>query len=101
MLLAQRKAIAPKEQSVESPAIEEIHRIASTTAGLSWLLRKEVIQPQVPLRLPCYDFVPVIDLTVAGSLLAVKPPAQSPTIPWAPASLRLAQRLLVQLAFVV
>ena len=28
------------------------------------ILRKEVIQPQVPLRLPCYDFVPVTDLTV-------------------------------------
>ena len=25
--------------------------------------RKEVIQPQVPLRLPCYDLVPVTDLT--------------------------------------
>ena len=25
---------------------------------------KEVIQPQVPLRLPCYDFVPVTELTV-------------------------------------
>ena len=23
------------------------------------ILRKEVIQPQVPLRLPCYDFTPV------------------------------------------
>ena len=22
---------------------------------------KEVIQPQVPLRLPCYDFIPVIE----------------------------------------
>ena len=32
-------------------------------------LRKEVIQPQVPLRLPCYDFTPVADPTVAGSLL--------------------------------
>jgi len=30
-----------------------------------------VIQPQVPLRLPCYDFVPVIDPTVASCLLAV------------------------------
>ncbi len=29
-------------------------------------LRKEVIQPQVPLRLPCYDFTPVADLTVVG-----------------------------------
>ena len=31
-------------------------------------LRKEVIQPQVPLRLPCYDFTPVADLTVVGCL---------------------------------
>ena len=36
---------------------------------------KEVIQPQVPLRLPCYDFTPVIDHTVASVLLAVKLPA--------------------------
>ena len=38
-------------------------------AGLRFqILRKEVIQPQVPLRLPCYDFTPVADLTVVGSL---------------------------------
>ena len=30
------------------------------------ILRKEVIQPQVPLRLPCYDFTPVADPTVAA-----------------------------------
>ena len=41
-------------------------------------LRKEVIQPQVPLRLPCYDFTPVADPTVV------------------PASRRLAHRLRVQ-----
>ena len=38
-------------------------------------LRKEVIQPQVPLRLPCYDFTPIPDPTFDGSLLAVGPPA--------------------------
>jgi len=27
-----------------------------------------VIQPQLPLRLPCYDFVPVTDPTFDGSL---------------------------------
>ena len=27
-------------------------------------LRKEVIQPQVPLRLPCYDLVPVTEPSV-------------------------------------
>ena len=31
--------------------------------------RKEVIQPQVPLRLPCYDFTPVAEPTVAGCFL--------------------------------
>ena len=41
----------------------------------SRILRKEVIQPQVPLRLPCYDFTPVADLTVDGCLLAVSAPA--------------------------
>ena len=34
-------------------------------------LRKEVIQPQVPLRLPCYDFTPVADLTVVACPLTV------------------------------
>ena len=32
-------------------------------------LRKEVIQPHLPIRLPCYDFTPVIGLTFDGSLL--------------------------------
>ena len=30
--------------------------------------RKEVIQPQVPLRLPCYDLVPIIELTFGAIL---------------------------------
>ena len=43
------------------------------------ILRKEVIQPQVPLRLPCYDFGPVADPTVAGCLLAVSAPSSGKT----------------------
>ena len=35
------------------------------------LLRKEVIQPQVPLRLPCYDFTPITDHTFGACFLAV------------------------------
>jgi hypothetical protein len=35
------------------------------------LLRKEVIQPQVPLRLPCYDFTPVTGHSLGPCLLAV------------------------------
>ena len=48
------------------------------------LLRKEVIQPQVPLRLPCYDFTPITNHTVGGCLPC-----------------GLAHRLQVQRAFVV
>ena len=39
------------------------------------LLRKEVIQPHLPVRLPCYDFTPITDPTFDGSFLAVRPPA--------------------------
>ena len=35
--------------------------LASATNGGASFLPKEVIQPQVPLRLPCYDFIPVIE----------------------------------------
>ena len=36
------------------------------------LLRKEVIQPQVLLRLPCYDLTPIIEPTFGHFLLAVR-----------------------------
>ena len=36
-----------------------------------------MIQPQVPLRLPCYDFTPVIDHIVVSALLAVKLPTSN------------------------
>ena len=42
-----------------------------STLGI--LPRKEVIQPQLPLRLPCYDFTPITDPTFDSSLLAVRP----------------------------
>ena len=40
-----------------------------------FLLRKEVIQPHLPIRLPCYDFTPIIDSTLDGWLLTVTAPA--------------------------
>ena len=42
------------------------HREMAQRCGL--LLRKEVIQPQVPLRLPCYDFIPVTNHTLGAFL---------------------------------
>ena len=35
---------------------------------LSGILRKEVIQPQVLLRLPCYDFTPVVNQSLGACL---------------------------------
>ena len=41
--------------------------------------RKEVIQPHLPIRLPCYDFTPVTNPTVVSALLAVKLPTSGKT----------------------
>ena len=46
----------------------------STVKHISLLvifLRKEVIQPHLPIRLPCYDFTPVISPAFGSSLLSV------------------------------
>src|SRR5699024_3675868 len=34
----------------------------------SYILRKEVLQPHLPIRLPCYDFTPIIGPTFGGWL---------------------------------
>ena len=47
----------------------------SSDSSSDSLPRKEVIQPHLPLRLPCYDFTPVLGLTFDGWLLAVTSPA--------------------------
>src|SRR5258708_17085033 len=41
--------------------------------------RKEVIQPQVLLRLPCYDFTPIMGHTLGACLLAVSAATSSTT----------------------
>ena len=46
----------------------------STVKHISLLvifLRKEVIQPHLPIRLPCYDFTPVISPAFDSSLFSV------------------------------
>ena len=37
-----------------------------------FFLRKEVIQPHLPIRLPCYDFTPVIGPAFGSSFFAVR-----------------------------
>ena len=39
---------------------------------VSCLPRKEVIQPHLPIRLPCYDFTPVIGPAFGSSFFAVR-----------------------------
>ena len=47
----------------------------SSDFSLDSLPRKEVIQPHLPIRLPCYDFTPVIGLTFDGCAPKVHSPA--------------------------
>jgi hypothetical protein len=44
------------------------HQIICVNAHQRFLSFKEVIQPQVPLGLPCYDFTPVIDHSVVTAI---------------------------------
>ena len=43
-------------------------RPRKTASALDAFLRKEVIQPHLPIRLPCYDFVPLTGHTFGTSL---------------------------------
>ena len=47
-------------------------RVMQLVSALTGLLRKEVIQPLVLERLPCYDFTPIIEPTFGRALLAVR-----------------------------
>ena len=52
---------------------------ALTEVRQQMLLRKEVIQPHLPVRLPCYDLVLITDPTFDSSPLAVGPLASGVT----------------------
>jgi hypothetical protein len=45
---------------------DAFRELAVRQARLLAISGKEVIQPQVPLRLPCYDFAPVTRLAFGG-----------------------------------
>ena len=57
------------DASVYQPGdFRHVHRTNVGASECQRLLRKEVIQPQLPLRLPCYDFTPIASPTFDGSL---------------------------------
>ena len=51
---------------IDTPAAQKIQNAPNA------LLRKEVIQPHLPIRLPCYDFTLIINPTFGCVLLAVR-----------------------------
>ena len=48
--------------------LAEALRPEQSRSDMTFSLRKEVIQPQVLLRLPCYDFTPIMSYTLDGYL---------------------------------
>ena len=59
----------------EKVNLSKLNKVFDKCTGSVIILRKEVIQPQVLLRLPCYDFTPIICPTLDGWLQKVTPPA--------------------------
>ena len=58
----------------------QIRALDRSRGSAKWLLRKEVIQPHLPVRLPCYDLVLIVGPTFDGSLpQGVGPPASGVT----------------------
>ena len=55
----------------QRPLTDGLPRYWINQIGLAVSFRKEVIQPQVPLRLPCYDLVPIAEFILGAWLLAV------------------------------
>ena len=55
----------------------EIMNVATSASANT--LCKEVIQPQVPLGLPCYDFTPVMNHKVVSALQKVRLPTSFAT----------------------
>ena len=52
-----------------TPVMAGLDRDGRLRVRPAWvLLRKEVIQPHLPVRLPCYDFVPIAGPTFDRSL---------------------------------
>ena len=56
------------ESSDEDLQEVDINKLGAYRDNCPGIPRKEVIQPQLPLRLPCYDFTPIINPTFDGSL---------------------------------
>ena len=59
-------------------ALNLASKVSIQIAGVDFS-RKEVIQPHLPIRLPCYDFTPVTNPAVVSALLTVRLPTSGET----------------------
>ena len=60
---------------IKAPSkLNNTERFANHRDWFMFFLRKEVIQPHLPIRLPCYDLTLIINPTFGGVLLAVRLP---------------------------
>ena len=68
----------PSKPMISSTPASPLRDRGTMSTGIVWLTlskkqwpeilrRKEVIQPHLPVRLPCYDLVPITSLTLDGS----------------------------------
>ena len=76
-----RRAVPTRPQGLarKRGSCDSRWRVYSRRTGRDFLsiLRKEVIQPQVPLRLPCYDLVPITGF-IFGACLAAPATSDAP-----------------------
>ncbi len=70
--LAEQASHALKRADVQVSCVDVLRRTSVVS-------RKEVIQPHLPIRLPCYDFTPVMNHSVVVALLAVRLTASGAT----------------------
>ena len=66
----QRRKATDDFSTLSSATIPTLSRYGKGKSGLS---RKEVFQPHLPVRLPCYDFTPLTLHTFGASPLSVGP----------------------------
>ena len=66
------------EQKCLRVNLSKLNKVKTNCVVSVIFLRKEVIQPHLPIRLPCYDFTPITSFTFGGVLLAVRLPTSGP-----------------------
>jgi hypothetical protein len=62
------------------PAELQRNKTTNLPYNKEYLSRKEVFQPHLPVRLPCYDLAPVTGFTLGSSLTVTD--FRYPQLPW-------------------